>query len=318
MGRSDWKKEEIAEWYKKAIPDLLFEAASVHRAFHDPLKIKLNTLISVKTGACSEDCAYCAQSARYSTGVKPSFLDEETVLEQAERAKELGATRICLSASWREASSRKQVDELISMAGKIREMGLNVCCTLGMINEEGASVLKKAGFSAYNHNLDTSERYYPTIVTTRKYSDRLNTIDKLIQSEMPFCSGGIIGMGETEDDRISLIHTLATRKIHPYSVPYNLLVPVKGTPLQNVLGKADALDMVRMIATSRIVMPKSIICLAAGRESLSEEAQTLCFFAGANSVFIGEKLLTAPNAEPSKDIALFNKLGIRPETNSDE
>jgi len=309
-------RDQVAELFRKPLVELVFESARIHRDYHPAREIKLNTLISVKTGACGEDCAYCAQSSRYNTGIDSSFLSLEEVIAQAKRAKQNGASRICLSASQREMLNKEQLSMYLKMAAAVRELGMDVCCTLGMLNKETVAELKNAGFSAYNHNLDTSERFYPEIITTRKWSERLETIDMLIDSDMPFCSGGIIGMGENEDDRIDLIYTLASRKKHPYSIPFNFLVPIKGTPLGNESLRANTFDMLRLIATSRILMPTAIICLAAGRESLSDEAQFLCFMAGANSIFIGDKLLTTENKNPESDTALLSQIGLIPAKNS--
>jgi biotin synthase len=288
-----------------------FKASSVHREFHDPSKIKVSQLISIKIGACIEDCAYCAQSSRYNTGVEPhKTLTVQEVLNEALQSKEKRIERVCLSASWREIPEGKQFDELLQMISKVKEMGLSVCCTLGMINENQARSLAKSGITAYNHNLDTSDEYYSKIITTRSYKDRIDTINRLIDAGIQHCTGGIIGLGESVDDRVSMIHQLATMKKHPYTVPLNTLVPIKGTPLENnpVL---PSWDMIRIIATVRMVMPQSMICLAAGRKQMTDESQAMCFLAGANSIFVGTKLLTTPNPEMESDMELLKKLGLQ-------
>jgi len=308
--KTDWSLPEVAEIYNRPLLDLVFDAAKIHRENHNPHEMRVNTLISLKTGACVEDCAYCAQSSRHHTGVEAhKFMSVEEALECAKMAKANGASRVCLSSSWRRVNESKYFEDLLVMAKEIKKMGLEVCCTLGMIDQEKAAKLKAAGFSAYNHNLDTSERYYPEIITTRTYQDRLNTISSLIDAEMPFCSGGILGMGETHDDRIALLHTLSTQKTHPFSTPFNALVPIPGTPLEK-MEPISVFEMVRMIATARILMPTTIICLAAGRMNISDEGQAMCFMAGANSVFIGDKLLTTPSPDVHSDKQLFDQLGM--------
>ncbi|MEI7595449.1 MAG: biotin synthase BioB [Bacteroidota bacterium] len=309
--RNNWTKTEVEEIYNRPLLDLVREASQIHAENHNPNEIKVSTLISVKTGACVEDCAYCAQSSRYKTGVEPHrFMSVQDAVDCAKRAKENGATRVCLSASWRKVNEDQYFNDLIEMAKEIRKMDLQVCCTLGMIDKEKVAKLKDAGFTAYNHNLDTSENFYPEIISTRNYKDRLDTINELIDAEMPFCSGGIIGLGETDNDRIDLLHTLSTQKVHPYSTPFNALVPIPGTPLENNK-VVSVFEMVRMIAVARILMPKTIICLAAGRMMISDEGQAMCYLAGANSVFIGEKLLTTPSPDVNSDMTLFNTLGLK-------
>ena len=309
--RTDWTREEVETIYSKPLLDLVRESSQIHATFHNPNEIKVSTLISVKTGACVEDCAYCAQSSRYKTDVTPhKFMSVEDAVLRAELAKANGATRVCLSASWRKVNEDQYFNDLIEMAGKIRSMDMQVCCTLGMIDKDKVRKLKDAGFTAYNHNLDTSSSFYNEIITTRTYKDRLDTINELIEAEMPFCSGGIIGLGESGADRIDLIHTLATQRVHPYSTPFNVLVPIKGTPLEN--NKiVSVFEMVRMIATARIIMPATIICLAAGRMLMTDEGQAMCYLAGANSVFIGEKLLTTPSPDVNSDKTLFEQLGLK-------
>jgi len=309
--RNDWTKEQISEIYHLPLLDLVYKAASVHRKYHDPSKMKISQLISIKMGACVEDCSYCAQSSRYNTGVQAhKTLTVQEVLDEALRSKEKGIERVCLSASWRNVPEGKQFDELLQMISKVKEMGLSVCCTTGMLNEEQAESLAKAGIVAYNHNLDTSDEFYPNIITTRKYTERLETIDRLIDAGIQHCTGGIIGLGESVDDRISMIEKLATMRKHPYTVPLNILVPIKGTPLEKnkIL---SSWEMMRMIATVRMVMPQSMICLAAGRKQMTEEAQALCFMAGANTIFVGTKLLTTPNPEIDDDMELLKTLGLK-------
>lgn len=308
--RNNWSLEEVAAIFNKPLLDLMRESSAIHAKYHNPNEIKVSTLISVKTGACVEDCAYCAQSSRYKTDITPhKFMAVEEAVACAKNAKANGATRVCLSASWRKVNEDQYFNDLIEMATEIRKMDLQVCCTLGMIDKEKVAKLKEAGFTAYNHNLDTSESFYSEIITTRNYQDRLDTIGELIDAEMPFCSGGIIGLGESEADRIALLHTLATQKVHPYSTPFNVLVPIKGTPLEN--NKiVSVFEMVRMIATARILMPKTMVCLAAGRMLMTDEGQAMCYLAGANSVFIGEKLLTTPSPDVNSDKTLFEQLGL--------
>ncbi len=310
MIRTDWNIDEIKNIYHSPLLDLVYKAASIHRKYHDPLKIKVSQLISIKTGACVEDCAYCAQSSRYNTGVQPhKTLSLQEVLKEAAGAKEKGVERVCLSASWRNVPEGKQFEELLQMISEVKKMGLSACCTLGMINEKQAESLAKAGITAYNHNLDTSDKFYSQIISTRSYQDRLDTIDRLINAGVQHCTGGIIGMGETEEDRISMIHKLATMRKHPYTVPLNTLVPIQGTPLEK-MPLLSSWEMIRMIAVVRIVMPKSMICLAAGRKQMADEAQALCFLAGANSIFVGTKLLTTPNPELDDDMELMKKIGM--------
>ncbi|MFA6922820.1 MAG: biotin synthase BioB [Bacteroidales bacterium] len=313
MMKNRRKIEEVREIYNKPLLELVYDAASVHRRFHSPEKIKISTLISVKTGECIEDCAYCAQSLHYDTGIKPQkIMSTGEVIEKAMKAKKSGATRICLSTSWRNAEGNENIENIIEMAKEVQKLDMDVCCTLGMVNKENAAKLLKAGISGYNHNLDTSRNFYPEIITTRTYDARLETINNLIDAGMPYCSGGIIGMGESNEDRINLLHTLATQKKHPFNFPVNALVPVKGTPLENQ-PLVSVWEIVRMIATARIILPESNISLAAGRINMTQEGQALCFLAGANSVFIGEKLLTTANTKIEDDIKLFEILGLKDE-----
>lgn len=286
------------------------EAAAVHRQFQVPGQIQACTLLSIKTGGCPEDCAYCAQSVRYRTDVKVHrLLDIEVVVEAARQAKSAGATRFCMGAAWREVRNNRDFERVLEMIRQVRALGLEVCATLGMLTPEQASALKEAGLTAYNHNLDTSESYYGEIITTRTYQDRLNTLAAARMAGLSLCTGGILGLGESEEDRIALLHTLSTMNPHPESVPINALVPIEGTPLAQA-EVPSVWDMVRAIATARILMPKSMIRLAAGRERLSPSEQALCFVAGANSIFLGDKLLTTPNAPLSSDEALFAALDV--------
>ena len=302
--------DEVRKVYHTPLLELAFQAAAIHREFHNSAKIKLSQLISIKTGSCVEDCMYCAQSSRYKTHVQPNgMLTIDEVLTEARHAKEKGLERVCLSASWRDVPEGKEFDDLLFMIEGVKKEGLSVCCTTGMINAEQAEKLHNAGITAYNHNLDTSDNYYQSIITTRSYKERLKTIEILIDNGVQHCTGGIIGMGESEDDRISLIHQLATLKKHPYTVPINMLVPIKGTPLENKPA-ITSWEMIRMISTVRIFMPSSMICLAAGRLQLTDEAHALCFLAGANSIFVGTKLLTTPNPEMEYDQELLKKLGL--------
>lgn len=308
--KNNWTLEEVEQIYHLPLLDLVYQAASVHRKFHDANKIKVSTLISLKTGACVEDCSYCAQSSRYKTHVEPhKFLTLHQVIDSAKKAKENGASRICLSASWRKVEQNKDFENLIQMIREVKKLDLKVCCTLGMITKEQAEILVNEGISAYNHNLDTSEDFYPNIITTRTYQDRLDTLENLMDAGVPYCSGGILGLGEKNIDRIKMLHTLATQKKHPYSVPLNCIVPIRGTPMANK-PLVNIFEMVRMIATARILMPEAIVCLAAGRTQLTDEGQALCYLAGASSIFIGEKLLTTPNPELNKDKELMCILGL--------
>ena len=309
--RYNWTKEEIEKLYNTPLLELVYAAATVHRENHDAGKMKLNTLISLKTGACAEDCSYCAQSSRYQTNVTPHelFNSVEEVERIAEDIKNNGVQRVCLSAAWSRITENKHFDNILHMIDRLKKMGLEVCCTMGMLTKEQAKKLKEAGVTAYNHNIDTSRENYSNIITTRTFDDRLATLDNLVDAGMNYCCGGIIGLGETIADRISMLQTLAIRDPHPYTFPLNMLMPVQGTPLEDA-EKIPSLDMVRLIATARIVMPATIICLAAGRINMTDEAQALCFMAGANSIFIGTKLLTADNPEVKKDKQLLELLGL--------
>jgi biotin synthase len=308
--RNDWTLEEIRRIYEKPVLELIFQAASIHRQFHDPLYVQKCTLLSIKTGACPEDCAYCPQSARYTTNVKPEpLMDVASVLKAAHDAKDNGSSRFCMGAAWREVKNNQDFENVLNMVKEVSELGLEVCVTLGMLNFEQAQRLKEAGLTAYNHNLDSSSEYYEKIITTRTYQDRLNTLNNVAKAGIDVCCGGIVGMGESQDDRIELIHTLATLPEHPESVPVNALVPVEGTPLAQQAA-LSVFDFIRMIATARITMPAARVRLSAGRTSLSIAEQTLCFMAGANSIFAGEKLLTTPNCGEDQDQAMFDLLGI--------
>jgi biotin synthase len=310
LTKHDWTFDEIRAIYERPLFDLIYCAAEVHRAHHDPLEIQVCSLISIKTGGCSEDCAYCPQAARYHTDVEArAMMSEEEILSLAEQAVAKGATRVCLGAAWRSVRDSAQFDRIVSVVRKITDRGVEVCCTLGMLSESQAKRLKEAGLYAYNHNLDSSSKFYKTIISTRSYEDRLSTLDAVEQAGISVCCGGIIGMGEAVEDRIELLRTLACRAVHPESVPINLLVPVKGTPLEERV-RLPIWDMLRMIATARIIMPKSMIRLSAGRLERSLEEQALCFLAGANSIFSGEKLLTRSNPDFETDAEMFKLFGF--------
>lgn len=312
MIRNNWTKEEIKEIYHSPVLELMYKAATVHREYNETGEVQVCTLLSVKTGGCPEDCSYCPQAARYHTNVKTQKLMEVgEVLQAAQNAKDSGSTRFCMGAAWREVRDNRDFDKVLEMVKGVNTMGMEVCCTLGMLTEEQADKLKEAGLYAYNHNLDTSEEYYDKIITTRTYDDRLVTIEHVRNSGIHVCSGGIIGLGETENDRITMLHTLSTLPEHPESVPVNALVPVEGTPLENQ-EKVSVWEMVRMIATARILMPKAMVRLSAGRVRMTVEEQALCFLAGANSIFAGDKLLTTPNPAVMEDMEMFNLLGLKP------
>ncbi|KAK9729784.1 biotin synthase [Basidiobolus ranarum] len=311
--RNDWTREEIQSIYDSPFLDLLFHAAKVHRENFNPREVQQCTLLSIKTGGCSEDCAYCPQSSRHTTEVEASkMLERDIVLEAARKAKDAGSTRFCMGAAWREVGGKKSnFKNVLNYVTEIRGMGMEVCCTLGMLDESQAKALKNAGLTAYNHNLDTSREYYSKIITTRTYDERLETIARAREAGISVCSGGIIGLGETEEDRVGLLTTLSTLPAHPESVPVNALLAVKGTPLENQ-EPVNVWDMVRMISTARIIMPKSMVRLSAGRVRFSQPEQALCFFAGANSIFTGDKLLTTPNNEFTDDQLMFQTLGLVP------
>ena len=309
--RHNWSLSEIESIYTAPLLDLLLRAQQVHRACYPPNEVQGCMLLSIKTGACPEDCAYCPQSAQYSTNVTATpLLSVGETIEAARRAREQGATRFCMGAAWRQAASGQQFERVLDMVRGVRALGLEACCTLGMLTQEQADALSEAGLSAYNHNLDASREFYSTIITTRSYDERLETLARVRRAGISVCCGGILGMGEDRGDRYRLLHQLATLDPHPESVPVNLLVAMQGTPLGNQPAE-DPLELVRMIATARVLMPQSYVRLSAGRLSLSEEAQVLCFMAGANSVFLGDTLLTTPNPEADTDRALFERVGIR-------
>jgi biotin synthase len=310
--RNDWTLEEIHAIYNTPLLELIYKAATVHRTYNDTAEVQVCTLLSIKTGGCSEDCAYCPQAARYSTGVDVhALMQKDQVLEYARRAKEAGSTRFCMGAAWREVRDNRDFDRVLDMVKGVNQMGMEVCCTLGMLTESQAQKLAEAGLYAYNHNLDTSSEYYDEIITTRTYDDRLETLDNVRKAGVTVCCGGIIGLGETHADRIKMLQTLSNMPSHPESVPINALVRVKGTPLENQ-PKVDIWDMVRMIATARILMPGTMVRLSAGRAEMSVSEQAMCFMAGANSIFAGDKLLTTPNPSFDDDNAMFELLGLQP------
>ena len=309
--RYDWTRDAIREVYNRPLLDLIFAAQQVHRNFHDPSRIQLCRLLSIKTGGCPEDCGYCPQSGRYEAGVQNEPLMEvEEVCRAAQKARDEGASRFCMGAAWREVRNGREFDAVLEMVRAVASLKMEVCCTLGMLTENQAHRLAAAGLTAYNHNLDTSPEFYGRIITTRRYEDRLRTIRAVRRAGITVCCGGIIGMGESNEDRIGLLHQLANLEPHPESVPINMLVRVEGTPLADS-EPVDALVMTRMIATTRLLMPASMVRLSAGRNSLSREAVSLCFLAGANSIFVGEKLLTTANPEREEDDRLFKDLGLR-------
>jgi biotin synthase len=309
--RHDWTRAEVRALFDLPFPELMFRAQSVHRENFDPGEVQISTLLSIKTGGCPEDCAYCPQSARYDTGVRAEKLMAlAAVLAEARAAKAAGASRFCMGAAWREPKDR-DLDGVCAMVEGVRALGLETCATLGMLTAPQARRLKDAGLDYYNHNLDTSPEFYGEIITTRTYRDRLTTLDHVREAGIHVCCGGIVGMGETRDDRIGMIATLASLPVHPESVPINMLVRVAGTPLSEQ-SALDPIDFVRTIAVARICMPRSVVRLSAGREDMSEETQTLCFLAGANSIFYGPKLLTTPNPGRDRDRELMDKLGLSP------
>ncbi len=310
--RTNWTLSEVSAIYNKPLHDLVFQAASVHRENGDYAEVQISSLISIKTGGCKEDCAYCPQAARYHTDIQVEpLMSVETVKARAEVAKANGASRLCMGAAWREVRDNRDFDRVLEMVSEVNEMGMEVCCTLGMLTYEQAQRLKEAGCFAYNHNIDTSSDNYDSIITTRTFDDRLNTLNHVRKAKLSVCCGGIVGLGETDDDRIKMLHTLSTMEEHPDSVPINALVPVKGTPLEH--NQKVAIDeMLRMIATARILMPKSVVRLSAGRNEMSFSDQALCFIAGANSIFAGEKLLTTPNPDFDVDMQMFKLLGLTP------
>ncbi|MBA3564703.1 MAG: biotin synthase BioB [Gammaproteobacteria bacterium] len=310
--RTDWKLAEVRALFALPFNDLVYGAQCVHRANFDPNVVQMSTLLSIKTGACPEDCAYCPQSVRYDTGVAPeALMDVETVVATARAARENGATRFCMGAAYRGPKDR-QLDTICKMVREVKALGLETCATLGMLTSRQAVCLKQAGLDYYNHNLDSSASFYAKIITTRTYEDRLDTLANVRNAGLNVCCGGIVGMGETRVDRVELLHTLATLEEHPGSVPINQLVQVAGTPLAGT-AELDSLEFVRTVAVARILMPRAHVRLSAGRETMSDEMQALCFLAGANSIFFGDKLLTTANPELQRDRRLFERLGIRPE-----
>ncbi len=313
--RHDWTLAEVEGLFARPFMELVFEAASTHRRWFDPSEIQKAQLLSIKTGGCAENCGYCSQSAHFRTGVKAEkLMDAEAVLAEARAARDGGADRFCMGAAWRELKDR-DTPRLTAMIAGVKALGLETCATLGMLTADQARQLKAAGLDFYNHNLDTGPEYYAEVVTTRTYQDRLDTLDHVRAAGMKTCCGGIVGMGETRRDRAGLLHALATLPVHPDSLPVNALAPVAGTPLGDRAGASptiDPIEFVRTVAVARLVCPRSVVRLSAGRESMSVETQALCFLAGANSIFVGGKLLTAPNAGDDADTALFAQLDLRP------
>jgi biotin synthase len=312
MIRHNWTKEEILKIYHTPLLELVFDAASVHRKYQAINEVQVSSLLSIKTGGCSEDCGYCPQAARYSTDVNVhKLMDIKQVESAADNAKAGGASRLCMGAAWREVRDNKDFDRVLEMVKVVNSKGMEVCCTLGMLTEDQAKRLADAGLYAYNHNIDTSEENYESVITTRTYEDRLNTIKNVRKAGVSVCSGGIIGMGETVEDRIGMLYTLAIMNPHPESLPINALVAVKGTPMEDQK-PVPIWDMIRMIATARIVFPETVVRLSAGRTQMSTEGQALCFMAGANSIFAGDKLLTTPNPDFNEDMEMFKILGLTP------
>ena len=312
--RNDWKIDEIKALFELPFNDLLFKAHSIHRETFDPNKVQVSSLLNIKTGACPEDCSYCSQSSKYDTGLEREKLMEiDEVLKQAQNAKNKGATRFCMGAAWRNPTD-KSLDKVIPMIQGVKAMGMETCVTLGMLSPKQASALKKAGLDYYNHNIDTSKENYSNVVTTRKFQDRLDTLEAVKEANINVCSGGILGMGETETDRASMLQSLANLEKHPDSVPINLLVPIPGTPFENIKPPSES-EFVRTIAVARILMPNSVVRLSAGRLDMGEGMQALCFFAGANSIFYGDQLLTTDNPTVANDKLLFSRLGINSEDN---
>ncbi len=310
--RTDWTLNEVQALFAEAFSNLLYRAHGLHRCWFDPTEVQISTLLSIKTGACPEDCAYCPQSIRYNTGLEDEpLMHIDEVVKHARAAREKGATRFCMGAAYR-SPKNKQLEQIAAMIAAVRDLGMETCATLGMLSIEQAERLKQAGLDYYNHNLDSSESYYRKIITTRRFQDRLDTLKAVRDAGLRVCCGGIIGMGETAHDRSELLHTLATMPEHPGSVPINQLVQIEGTPLHGT-EPLDPLEFVRTIAVARILMPRSHVRLSAGRTEMSDEMQALCFFAGANSIFYGDKLLTTDNPDVSRDQALLARLGMRPE-----
>ena len=310
--KHDWTKEEILDIYNMPLMDLLYKAATVHRENHDPNLVQVSTLLSIKTGGCPEDCGYCPQAARYHTDIEGNdLMSVSQVKAQALQAKSGGSSRVCMGASWRNVKDGPEFESVLEMVRTINKLDMEVCCTLGMLTENQAERLSEAGLYAYNHNLDTSEEHYKKVISTRGYEDRIQTIKNVRKTNITVCSGGIIGMGEKLVDRASMLVSLSTFDPHPESVPINALVPVEGTPMEEQQ-VVEIWDMVRMVATTRIIMPKSQVRLSAGRTNMSQEGQSMCFFAGANSIFSGNKLLTTPNPDINEDKKMFDLLGLVP------
>ena len=312
--RNDWQINEIKALFELPFNDLLFKAHSIHREAFDPNKVQVSSLLNIKTGACPEDCSYCSQSSKYDTGLeREKLMEVEEVLKQAQNAKNKGATRFCMGAAWRNPTD-KSLDKVIPMIQGVKAMGMETCVTLGMLSPKQAAVLKDAGLDYYNHNIDTSKEHYSNVVTTRQFQDRLDTLEAVKDANINVCSGGILGMGETQSDRASMLQSLANLEKHPDSVPINLLVPIPGTPFENIKPPSES-EFVRTIAVARVLMPHSVVRLSAGRLDMGEGMQALCFFAGANSIFYGEQLLTTDNPTIANDKLLFNRLGINSEDN---
>jgi len=311
--RHNWTKEEILAIYNKPLMELLYEAATAHREYHDPNTVQVSTLLSIKTGGCPEDCGYCPQAARYHTDIEGNdLMTVPHVKAQALRAKASGSSRVCMGAAWRNVKDGPEFDQVLEMVRTINKLDMEVCCTLGMVTENQAQRLAEAGLYAYNHNLDTSEDYYKDVISTRAFEDRLDTIANVRKTNVTVCSGGIIGMGEAVDDRAGMLVALATLDPQPESVPINALVAVEGTPMENI-EPISIWEMIRMVATTRIVMPQTQVRLSAGRTEMSREGQAMCFFAGANSIFAGDKLLTTPNPDVNEDMEMFKLLGLNPQ-----
>ncbi len=311
--RHNWTKEEVLEIYNKPLMELLYNAATVHREQHDPNVVQVSTLLSIKTGGCSEDCGYCPQAARYHTNVEGNdLMTVNQVKAQALRAKESGSSRVCMGAAWRNVKDGPEFDQVLDMVRTVNKLDMEVCCTLGMVTENQAKRLAEAGLYAYNHNLDSSEEYYKEVISTRGYQDRLDTISNVRKTNVTVCSGGIIGMGESAADRAGMLVALSTLNPQPESTPINALVAVEGTPLEDEK-PVEIWDMIRMVATTRIVLPETQVRLSAGRTQMSREGQAMCFFAGANSIFAGDKLLTTPNPDVNEDMKMFKLLGLNPQ-----
>ena len=311
--RHDWTKEEILNVYNKPLMELLYDAATIHRQHHNPNTVQVSTLLSIKTGGCPEDCGYCPQAARYHTDIEGNdLMSVQQVKAQALRAKQSGSSRVCMGAAWRNVKDGPEFDQVLEMVRTINKLDMEVCCTLGMLTENQAKRLAEAGLYAYNHNLDTSEDYYKDVISTRAFQDRLDTIDNVRKSNVTVCSGGIIGMGEALEDRAGMLVALASLNPQPESVPINALVAVEGTPMEDI-EPVSIWEMIRMVATTRIVMPETQVRLSAGRTDMTREGQAMCFFAGANSIFAGDKLLTTPNPDVNEDMEMFKLLGLNPQ-----